>query len=471
MTKTATEAPASSTRASSSRPSASERLLTKLEAAAGQRIDPAGLTAFRVALGGLLAIAAIRFQLHGWVHEHFVEPTHFFPYWGFEWIRPLSYGGMRALYAAMTIAALGVAAGAAYRLSALTLLLTFTYAHLCDKTNYLNHYHLVTLLAGLALVLPLHHHHSVDAWIRRRRGGERAPWPPALVQWIMRLQVGVVYFFGGAAKLGPDWLLRAMPLRIWLIRSTDLPVVGPLLRYEATAYAMSWAGLVFDLSIPFLLMWRRTRAPAFVAVIAFHVMVGQLFQLGMFPWFMPAFATIFFAPSWPRRLFRAATPPAPPTRERRAPRWWLAVAFGYALIQVLTPLRFLLYPGNVLWTEQGFRFSWKVMLQEKNGVVTVEARDRESGERFLVRPRDYLTPLQERMMSTQPDMILQFAHMVRDDFRARGREVAVYIDARVSLNGRPSRPLIDPSVDLAREEESWAPKRWVLPMPSDPPRW
>lgn len=74
-------------------------------------------------------------------------------------------------------------------------------------------------------------------------------------------------------------------------------------------------------------------------------------------------------------------------------------------------------------------------------------------------------------MATQPDMILQFAHMVRDDFRARGRDVAVYIDARVSLNGRPSRPMVDTSVDLAREEESLAPKKWVLPMPADLPRW
>lgn len=450
--------------------SSAQGALSELEAAAGRRVDPAALTAFRVALGVLLTVAAIRFQLHGWVHEHFAEPTHFFAYWGFEWVRPLSYNGMRALYVAMTVAALGVAAGAAYRLSAAVLFLTFTYAHLCDKTNYLNHYYLVTLVTGLAVVLPLHRHHSVDAWIARRRGAAQAEWPPAIVLWILRLQIGVVYFFGGAAKLGGDWMLRAMPLRIWLARSTDVPIVGPLFRYEATAYAMSWAGLVFDLSVPFLLSWKRTRAPMFLVVIAFHVMVGRLFQLGMFPWFMPAFATIFFSPSWPRKLFKAGESVSTEA-DRKAPRWWLAVAGVYALIQIVMPVRYLFYPGNVLWTEQGFRFAWKVMLQEKNGVVTVEARDRATGERFLVTPRDYLTPLQERMMATQPDMILQFAHMVRDDFRARGRDVAVYIDARVSLNGRPSRPMVDTSVDLAREEESLAPKKWVLPMPADLPRW
>ena len=33
-------------------------------------------------------------------------------------------------------------------------------------------------------------------------------------------------------------------------------------------------------------------------------------------------------------------------------------------IQFLLPLRHLLYPGNVNWTEEGFRFAWRVMLVE-----------------------------------------------------------------------------------------------------------
>lgn len=448
--------------------------------AAWQRVDPASLVAFRVLLGALVCAASIRFMMKGWVDEHFVDPTFFFPYWGLDWVRPLPSLAMHAIYAVTAVAALGVAAGLFYRVSAATLFVLFTYAHLCDKTHYLNHYYLVSLLAALTIVLPLHHHGSVDAWRWKRRGGEARPWPRAWVLWLVRFQVGLVYFFGGVAKLGPDWLLHAQPLRTWLARSTDLPVFGWFFRFEATAYAMSWAGAAFDLSVAFLLSYRRTRPFAFVAVLAFHALVGQLFQLGMFPWFMPAFATILFDPSWPRRLLAvvsrgrlgASTPSStsaqrPSARERIA----LGVAVVYAVVQVIVPLRHWLYPGNVLWTEEGFRFAWNVMLIEKNGVVTAEAVDRATGERFYVSPSDYLTPLQERMMSTQPDMILQFAHLARDDFRARGRDVAVYVDARVALNGRRSRPLVDPSVDLARESEGWGAKRWILPMPDEPPGW
>ncbi|NUP11973.1 MAG: HTTM domain-containing protein [Polyangiaceae bacterium] len=435
-------------------------------------VDPASLVAFRVALGGLVAVASIRFVAKGWVAEHFVDPRHYFPYWGFEWVRPVSASGMYAVYALMTLAALGVAAGALYRVSAATLFALFTYTHLCDKTHYLNHYYLVSLLTGLAALLPLHHHGSVDAWWSKRRGRAPRAWPAAWVLWLVRYQVGLVYFFGGVAKLGPDWLVHAMPLRIWLARGTDVFLIGPIFRYEATAYLMSWGGAVFDLSIPFLLLYRKTRPFAFAAVLAFHVIVGRLFQLGMFPWFMPAFATILFEPDWPRRLWRGwCAPSSPPSAPAWTSKIGMRVAAVYCVVQALLPLRFLVYPGNVLWTEEGFRFAWKVMLQEKNGVVTARAVDRSTGERFYVAPSDYLTPLQERMMSTQPDMILQFAHMIRDDFRTRGRDVSVYVDARVSLNGRPSRPLVDSTVDLSNEREGLAPKRWVLPMPKDPPRF
>lgn len=443
---------------------------TEVWEAAHRRVDPASVAAFRFAFGVLVAVASVRFLAKGWVHEHFVEPKVFFPYWGFEWVRPLSEPMMVAAYVAMVVTGIGIALGAAHRLCAALFFVAFSYTHLCDKTHYLNHYYLVSLLALLLAVLPVHHHYSVDAWVARRRGRPVPPWPPAWTVWLLRLQVGAVYFFGGVAKLGPDWMVHALPLRIWLTRATDVAVIGGIFKYQATAYAMSWAGAAFDITVPLWLSIRRTRPYAFLAVLGFHAMVGKLFQLGMFPWFMPAFATIFFDPSWPRRLWKNL-PVAPEGQgAARSPKWALGLALAYAVVQVVVPLRHLVYPNDVLWSEEGFRFAWKVMLQEKNGVVTAKAVDRATGERFYIAPSDYLTPLQERMMSTQPDMILQFAHIVRDDFAKRGRDVAVYVDARVSLNGRPSRPLVDSSVDLAHETESLAPKRWVTPKPSDPPR-
>ena len=57
-------------------------------------------------------------------------------------------------------------------------------------------------------------------------------------------------------------------------------------------------------------------------------------------------------------------------------------------------------------------------------------------------------------MSSQPDLILQLAHHVRDDFERRGLgPVEVHADAVASLNGRRLSALVDPEVDLATIDE------------------
>lgn len=442
-------------------------------------IDAAGLVAFRVLFGVLIAVAAVRFVANGWVAEHFLEPKHFFTYWGFEWVRPLPGPWMYVLYAVLFVSAACVAAGAFYRIACALLFVTFTYAHLCDKTHYLNHYYLVSIIALLLAFVPLHRAFSVDAMRARRRGDDGFVWTAFLAwyAWLFRFQIGVVYFFAGIAKLQVDWLVYAQPLTVWLSRATDVPLIGPLLAMKVTAHAMSVLGAVFDISVPFLLWLRRTRPFAYAGLLAFHVLTARLFQLGMFPYLMPALATVFFDPSWPRRVVavlrrQAFAPPELPRAPSASPaRWPFVLAALHVAVQLVVPLRHYIYPGNVLWTEEGFRYAWKVMLVEKNGSVDLWAQDRQSGERFLVSPRDYLVSEQARMMSTQPDMILELAHMVRDDFRARGRDVAVFVDADVSLNGRPSAPLIDPNVDLAAEAEGLHPKRWILPMPEVIPRF
>jgi hypothetical protein len=135
-------------------------------------------------------------------------------------------------------------------------------------------------------------------------------------------------------------------------------------------------------------------------------------------------------------------------------------------------LRHRLYGGDVLWHEQGMRWSWKVMVREKNGAVTFVARSPSSGREFHVSPRRYLSPLQEREMSGQPDLILQLAHRIRDDFRARGyADIQVYADALASLNGRPAARLIDLEADLSAIDDGLRRADWILEQPTGgPPR-
>ena len=443
-------------------------MIERLRQRAHEPVDPASLVLFRILFGVLLFVATVRFVARGWVKEHYLEPAMHFPFWGVGWLPPLPGLGMYVVFGLIGLAALGIALGAYYRLSSLLFALLFSYAHAIDTTYYLNHYYLVSLLAVLMSLLPLHHVGSLDS----RRLNLKVTSLPRWMVWLLRFQVGCVYFFGGVAKLGPDWLIHAQPLTIWLSRNQDVFLIGPLLMHKETAFVMSWAGMLFDLSAPLLLSLRRTRLVMYGVVVGFHVVTARLFPIGMFPLFMSLFALVFFPPeaprSWIRGLFRAPRwlphyqPTSDPTSKPTAalPLWLLP----YVGFQLLFPLRALLYPGSSLWTDEGYRYSWHVMLAEKNGYVEVRVRDKRSGLGWQVRPEDYLTPPQLKQMAAQPDMLLQFAKVVRADYAERGISVAVHVSSWVSLNGRPSAPLIDSSIDLAEEQDGWATKRWILPL-------
>ncbi len=451
-----------------------DSLRSRLLHGAAQPVALAPLAGFRVAFGLLVFGATVRFWANGWIEELYVRPRFFFPYYGFEWVKPLDAPWLYGVFGLLALSALAVAAGAFYRIAAPTLLLTFGYIELLDKTNYLNHYYYVTMAAALLALLPAHRAWSIDAW---RRG---ADWTrstvPAWMLWALKAQVGSVYFFGGIAKLKSDWLLEAQPLKIWLAANTTLPVIGPLLDDAWVAYAVGWFACLFDLTMPVLLWRDRTRPWAYAVVVAFHLLTAKLFYIGIFPWAMMISTWVFFRPEthgWVlNRLFGAPSQ----NEENPSRALWskanhivIGAVAALLLIQLVLPFRHLLYPGNLLWTEQGFRYSWNIMLIEKAGTVDFHVRDPATGCSWTVNPRRYLTRQQARMLSTQPDMLVQFAHFLAEE---EGRGSAVPLEVRAeawaTLNGRAAQLLVDPTVDLAKETDSFAPKPWILPLQDSP---
>ena len=423
-----------------------------------------------------MLVSTLRFIARGWIHEFYIAPHYHFTYYGLDWIKPLPGNGMYYVFGAMTVLAILITLGFAYRFSMAAFFLLFTYVELLDKSFYLNHYYLVSLLSFLLIFLPLHRAFSLDSWLRPTLKTSHVPrWTIAAIQ----LQLGIVYFFAGVSKLNPDWLLHAMPLKIWLSASTDFPLIGRYFDYEWVPYLMSWAGAFFDLTIPFFLVWRRSRPFAYLAVIGFHAMTGLLFPIGMFPWMMIGVTLIFFPASTYSRWLKFDTVKVVVERPfgrslKRPPLLMTRLASGilvvFFMFQLLLPLRHWLYPGDVLWTEEGFRFSWRVMLVEKTGFATFYITEPHTGKQWTVYPRNYLTPQQENQMSYQPDMLLQFAHYLADDFEQHGYEdVEVRSEAYVSWNGRSSCLLIDPDVDLAHQPESILPKQWVNQETRDHP--
>ena len=416
------------------------------------------LALLRVAFGGLMFISTLRFVLNGWVTDFYVTPAFHFTYLGFAWVKPLGEAGMYTVFALLLIASLFIALGLFYRVSIISFFLLFVYVELLDKTFYLNHYYFVSLLSFLLAFLPLNARASLDVSL-----GMRARWDevPAWTLYALRLQLALVYIFAGIAKLNPDWLFAAQPLRIWLRANTELPPIGWLFDYIWVAFAMSWVGLLYDLTIPFFLLWCKTRPFAYLAVIAFHVLTALLFPIGMFPWIMMVSALVFFDGEDVRRLAKRFRLPLKRTDDRqvvslKTSGWILTVLSVFFVFQIGLSLRHFAYPGSVLWNEEGYRFSWRVMLAEKTGNATFRVVEGDTTR--TVYPSEYLTPLQVKQMSFQPDMLLQFAHKLADE---AGAEVQVYADVWVSVNGRASRRFVDPDVDLAAESYDLKKRDWI----------
>lgn len=450
--------------------------------------DVAGLVAFRVLFGLLVLTSSIRFLAYGWVDTFFVRPSFHFTYLGFAWVEPLGSRGMHALFVGLAVLGALIAAGLFTRAALLLFFVGFTYVQLIDVATYLNHYVLVSWLALLLALLPVGRAGAIDVLLRPAR---RLDAFPAWCTWLLRFQVGVVYTYAGLAKVGEDWLIHAQPLTIWLSSRTHLPVIGPLLELPGAAHVMSWAGCLFDLTIAWWLLSRRTRPYAYAVVLVFHAITKLLFPIGMFPVIMVIAATVFFDPSWPRRLAgrvpalarrlaargrtaaqvtealaRRAVPAAP-----RGARAAMAAFALFATFHVAWPLRTHLYGGDVTWHEQGMRLSWRVMLREKNASVTYLVTDPATARTWEVPPRRYLASWQEREFGTQPDLVLQLAHHVAGEEAARlGRPVEVRADVVASLNGRRSARLVDPDRDLTRVSDSLAPASWIEPAPvASPP--
>lgn len=432
----------------------------------------APLAVLRVAFGGIMLISTVRFLLKGWVRAYYIQPVFHFTFYGFDWVKPLNPIGMYVLFAVIVLAAVLVTMGLFYRLAIVTFFLCFTYVELIDKTTYLNHYYFISVMAFLLIWVPANRYFAVDV---SRKPGLSVTHVPGWSIGIFKLQLLIVYFFAGVSKLNHDWLIAAMPLKIWLPANSNLPIIGGLLTQGWVAYVFSWFGAIFDLSIGFLLWNSRFRRPAYVLVILFHLFTAWFFKIGMFPYIMICVTLVFFSERTHIRSinfinnFLPGTGRLNPRHHYRIPvfkqRFIYAVLLVYFIIQILLPFRFLLYPGKLYWTEEGYRYSWRVMLMEKGGTIFFHVKDPRTGRRSEIVNSQYLTRFQETQMSTQPDMILQFAHFLAAEYQKKGiANPVVTAESYVTLNGSGSRLYIDSTVNLAKEQESFSHKKWILPF-------
>lgn len=431
------------------------------------------LAFFRLAFGLMMLLSLIRFASYGWIDKFYIKPQFHFTYYGFSWVKPIGIYTY-LLFIICGLAALFIAIGYRYKLAIITFFLSFTYIEFMDKTTYLNHYYFITIVSFVLIFLPADCYFSVDAYKNPKIAFQKIP------SWnidILKLLLAIVYIYAGLAKINSDWLFEAMPLKIWLPANSDLPIIGSFLNQSWIHYAFSWIGMVYDLSIVFLLLYKPTRWFAFALVVIFHALTRILFPIGIFPYVMIISTLVFFDAGFHKKclgilswLFRFNLIIYENGKEKvqqftNLYKAKLVFITTFLAFQLLFPFRYLLYPNELFWTEEGFRFSWRVMLMEKAGYTQFTVTDSKTRQTIRINNSLFLTAFQEKQMAFQPDFILQYAHYLHDFYQKQGfNDPEVHVESYVALNGRLSQKYIDPEINLAKENESFLHKTWILPF-------
>ena len=427
-----------------------------------KHIDNSALIVFRIIFGLLCFLESVGAIFTGWIKRTLIEPEFTFNFIGFDFLQPLPGDLMYVYYLIMGVFGLGIMLGYKYRFSSIGFTLMWCGVYFMQKSSYNNHYYLLILLCAIMSILPAHKFASLDVKINPKL---KAISMPAWCKWIFVLQLLIVYTYASIAKIYPDWLDLTTP-KLLMAGKRNYPVIGEFLQNDFMPYIVAYGGILYDGLIIPLLLWKRTRKIAFFASIFFHLFNSIVFQVGIFPYLALAFSLFFFEAEKINRWFLKKKPLYKGS-EVIVPNYkplLLSVGIVYFIIQLVLPIRQHFIQDNVLWTEEGHRLSWRMMLRSKSGNTTYTIKNHTKNTTTTVNMDDYLTKKQQRLASVKPDVIWQFSQRLKKVYKAKGEDISVYVDCFVSVNGAPSKRLIDPKVDLANEKWAYfSHTTWLLP--------
>ncbi len=314
------------------------------------------LSIFRICFGIIILISTVK--LWNNLSLNYIDQFFAYKYQGFEWVQLANERILKLILGAMFVASLLVILGVLIRLGSFVFLLGYTYFFLLDASYYNNHYYVIILLTFLFFVTNGGQSFSLHTLIFR------SPFLKQSEKWktlIFQVQIFIIYFFGGLAKLNFDWLSGGT-MDCILSSGADFHEKGSFFQSDFAVYFYTWAGLLFDLFVGFLLLKRRFRFFAVFAILAFNIMNAIYFKLGVFPFMMIAATLLFFDREDFNRLLKynynkftlVATVKK---RERRMVYAFLSI---YLMIQVVVPMRHHFIKGNVDWTGEGKKFAWRM---------------------------------------------------------------------------------------------------------------
>lgn len=409
------------------------------------------MIAFRLAFGIAMAMWAIFMMVSGTVEEFFIRPEFYFSYPKFTWLQPLPGIGMYLVFMLLIATALMIFFGYYFRVGAILFTILFTYITLVDRAGYLSYYYYVLLLSFMLSISPANRLFSIDLI---RNSSIRVDYVPRWSILAFKMQVAMVFFFAGMAKMNHDWLNEGRPVNLWLksLSGSELGLFPESLSVGYFPVLVSWLLIMFDFIIPHFLFDRRTASGAVVFVIMMQALALFLFPAGFFP-VLIAFSCLIFLPEsrvnkflsriayfmydifeFKNDVFNPGGSYLLQYRKKRLFPLLLALFFG---LQILLPVGLFLNWGSGRWADSAFRFSWDIRIHEKRGKVNFLVHEHDSENRYSVPLEKYLTQHQIRVMAEDSSLIHQFAeHFIENHHNeiAKGA-YTLTTNSLVSLNG------------------------------------
>ncbi|MGB0429968.1 MAG: HTTM domain-containing protein [Bacteroidia bacterium] len=416
-------------------------------------VDNSPLVIFRALFGFLLFAEAFGAIITGWVKTVFVTSKMTIPFLGFDWLAQIIHGPTAYFwYAAMAILGLMVMIGYKYKWSVGLYGVLWWSVYLSQKSHYNNHYYLMVVLCFLMLLLPAHRAFSIDS-IKSKVRSHITP------NWVYIVLIGlfwIVYSYASVNKIYEDWL-NAVPISIWFKQKSHYWLIGPLLKQQWMPWLIAYGGIVFDGLIIPALLWRKTRIWAFALNLIFHLFNSAVFQIGVFPYLMIAITVLFFEPETIRSLFLKSKPAIDKlnTKNYKTNSTITIAILAFLLMNILLPLRHNLFEGNVDYTEEGHRMSWRMMLRSKGGNIHFYVRDPITRKKERVELSNYLSNKQRNTLATHPDAVYWFVQKLKSECANKGiDEPIITARCRVRVNKQAYFFQFDQNLNLAEVEWS-----------------
>lgn len=373
----------------------------------------------------------------------FLQPSFHFSYTGFEWIRHLDFIPINVTYWALILSLFLFSIGKFKKVSLPLTAILFGYFFLYERAAFLNHWYLIWLLFIVyAIAYPLQ---------KTRLYNETSDNPAKIYNIpfkLMQFLAVVVYFYSGLSKLNNDWIL-GYPMALLLPKYFGINSLS-----NTMVIIISNAITFFEISISILLLQTNNKVKNFAVIMCtiFHLLNLIFLPIGFFPVIM-IILTLSFSTDFLNFLHRKIKLPIINNDTNKAFTIGVfsrSIVILFVVAQLLIPLRKHYFYSQSIWDGRGQLFSWSMFTRTIGGSLEYRVVNLTDSNEQLINLFDFgITEAQYSKMKRSSDYIYKFANHIKQSEKYKSKEIQIFVESTVSLNGRLAQLNIHPSYNFA----------------------